>query len=222
MRRFFVFLMVLVVVGFLGLQWLKSNNTSGVSIPITVGIPIILTPTTAVITGPMILDSIHNQAKLETVEMSIANDQTLVRTWGFQGACTENVTYLGYFNVTAGIDLQTITPSDITVIQTPGETQPSITIKMPPAELLHAELDTQRSRVIHDDVSLISQLCGSNMAEMVTQAQKNIQNMAVSTALDKGILTQAQDRANLELQRLLLNAGYSKVTFQNPAPIDPR
>jgi hypothetical protein len=221
MRRYIFLLLVLAVVGFVGLQWLKTTM-SAPQLPINVDLKVISTPTTVAVTGPVILDSIRNQAKLETVEMTIADDQTLTRTWGFQGACTENVTYLGYYTVTAGIDLQAIKPSDIQVENSPGSTQPKITIKMPPADIQHVVLDPQRSRVIHDDVSIISQICGSQVAEMVTQAQSNIQKLAEASALQKGILHMAQDRANFELQRLLLNAGYSKVDFVNPPPIDPQ
>ena len=215
MRRFLLLLFILAVVGFVLLQLINSLNPTGVA---PVSINLVVTPTTKTINGPVILDAIHNQAKLETVAMTLAEDQTLTRSWGFQGACTEDVTYLGYFNVTAGVDLQAITPADISVTNEPGAAQPTITIQMPPADIQHVELDTQRSRVIHDDVSLISQICGSQVAEMVTEAQGNLQKMAEASALTGGILNMAQERASFELQRLLLELGYTNVKFINPTP----
>ena len=181
---------------------------------------IITTPTTTAVSGPVILEAIRNQARLETTAMTLAEDIDLTRVWGLEGLCRESLTYLGYYNITAGVDLQQITAADIQVEQgaTLGET--SILIKAPPAGILHSELDTARSRVVHSDVSIFSQICGTQLPDMVTEAQSNIQKTAVQAAIKKGILEQAQERAGFELQRLLLSMGFSKVTIQPQIPIE--
>ena len=188
--------------------------------PISFGNPIriVTTPTTTFDSGPVILEAIQTQAKLETVAMVFANDQDVSKGWGLEVigevVCRENITYLGYYTVTAGVDLQKITPSEILITNDGIPAQTLITITLPAATILHIEPDTQRSRVVHKDVSIISQLCGTKLPEMVLEAQVKIEEFARNAALEKGILRIAQEQAGFELQQLLLNVGYPKVFFR--------
>lgn len=181
-------------------------------------IRIITTPTTTFQSGPVILDAIHTQAKLETVAMVFVNDQDVSKEWGLEVVgevvCQENITYLGYYTVTAGVDLQKITPSDILITNDGIPSQTDITITLPAAAILHVEQDNQRSRVIHKDVSIISQLCGTKLPEMVLEAQVKIYEYARNAALQKGILRMAQEQAGLKLQQLLYNIGFPKVNIR--------
>jgi hypothetical protein len=188
--------------------------------PISIGNPvrIITTPTTTFQSGPIILDAIRTQAKLETVAMVFVNDQDESKGWGLEVVgevvCRENITYLGYYTVTAGVDLQKIAPSDILITNDGILSQTLITITLPAATILHVDPDTQRSRVVHKDVSIISQLCGTKLPEMVLEAQLKIEEYARNAALEKGILRIAQEQAGFALQQLLLNIGYPKVFIQ--------
>jgi hypothetical protein len=179
---------------------------------------IVKTPTTTFNSGPVILEAIHNEAKLETVAMVFANDQDVSKGWGLEVVgevvCWENITYLGYYTVTAGVDLQQITPADILIANDGNPSQASITLSVPGATILHVEPDTQRSRVVHKDVSIISQLCGTKLPEMVLEAQAQISDFARNAALQKDILRMAQERAGFELQQLLLNIGYPNVSIR--------
>ena len=209
MKRLLALILILLVVAVIGLQLLKSIN----SLPIpSVGVTLITTPTTTIISGPVVLNAIRNQAKLETVAMVFANDMDITKTWGLEGACRETLTYLGYYTVTAGVDLQQLTEQNVKVDSTGGPPQTEITITLPPASIMHVELDTQRSRVVHNETSIISQICGTKLGEMVMEAQANIQNIAETSANEKDILKLAQDRASFELQKMLLTLGYTKVT----------
>jgi hypothetical protein len=76
------------------------------------------------------------------------------------------------------------------------------------------ELDTQRSRVVHSDVSILSQLCGTQLPAMVLEAQSNLQTTAEASARQQDIIKLAQDRASFELQKVLLLLGYNNVTVQ--------
>jgi hypothetical protein len=179
---------------------------------------IVTTPTTTFESGPVILEAIHTQAKLETVAMVFVNDQDESKGWGLEVigevVCRENITYLGYYTVTAGVDLQQITPSDILVSSDGIPAQTYITITVPAATILHIEPDTQHSRVIHQDVSIISQLCGTKLPEMVLEAQAKIKGYARTAALEKGILRMAQEKAGFELQQLLYKMGFPNVFIQ--------
>ena len=217
MKRLLALLALAALILFLGVLWLNALNPAPLpALPVIV----ITTPTTIAASGPVILEAIRNQARLETVSMILAEDLTLTRVWGLEGLCRESMTYLGYFNVTAGVDLQQISAADIQVEQGATLAETRILIHAPPASILHNELDTARSRVVHNDVSILSQICGTQLPDMVTQAQADIQKIVLRAAIKKGILEQAQERAGFELQRLLLNMGFSKVTVQPQFPIE--
>jgi len=181
-------------------------------------IRIVTTPTTTFQSGPVILEAIHTQAKLETVAMVFANDQDVSKGWGLEligeVVCRENITYLGYYTVTAGVDLQEITSADILITNDGIPAQTFITITLPAATLMHVEPDTERSRVVHKNASIISQLCGTKLPEMVLEAQLKIEEYATNAALQKGILRMAQEQAGLELQKLLYKIGYPNVFLQ--------
>lgn len=213
MRKVFLVILLLAIIGVIGYEVLQTTGS-----PLIPGFEpklfTVTTPTTTAVTGPIILDAIQNVAQLETVSMVFANDQDLTRVWGLQSACREGMTYLGYYTVTAGVDLRQITSQNIQVDTTESGKNPAITITLPEASIMHVELDTQRSRVVHHDVSLLSQICGTQLPEMVTEAQANLQKISEQAALQKEILGMAQDRASFELQKLLLNMGFSRVTIQ--------
>lgn len=208
MKKFLAWLSVLAVLIFLGLQILKSIN----SLPIpSVDVTFVTTPTTSFVSGPVVLNAIRNQANLETVSMVFANDIDITKVWGLEGACRETLTYLGYYTVTAGVDLQQLAEENVKVENSEDPTQTEITITLPPASILHVELDTKRSRVVHNETSIISQICGTRLGEMVMEAQAKIKTIVETSADQKDILKLAQERASFELQRMLLTLGYTKV-----------
>lgn len=210
MKRYLIILLLLAIIGTIAFFGVKSIAQGFPSADVKV----ITTPTTVTFTGPVILDAIHNQSQLETVSMVLANDQDISKMWGVEGACQESLTYLGYFTVTAGVDLQQLNASDIILGGSGVPAETAVTLRLPPARILHVELDTQRSRVVHTDVSIISQLCGTQLPAMVLEAQSNLQKVAEKSAKDQQIIKLAQDRAAFELQKVLLTLGFSNVTVQ--------
>ena len=146
--------------------------------------------------------------------MVLANDQDITKTWGVQGACVESLTYLSYYTVTAGVDLQDIAGTDIVLDGNGIPAQTAVTLNMRGAEIIHVELDTERSRVVHSAPSILSQLCGTQLPAMVLEAQSNLRNIAEQSALRQGILKMAEDQASFELRKILLLLGYTNVTVQ--------
>jgi hypothetical protein len=208
MKRYPVLILILAMVGaliFVGIklapQGLLSLYLKGMA-----------TPTTVTVNGPVILDAIHNLSRLETVSMVITNDQDISKVWGFGGLCQESLTYLGYYTVTAGVDLQNMAGTDIILEGGGTPAQNAVTLRLRPAQILHVELDTQQSRVVHSDVSLLSQLCGTQLPAMVLEAQTNLEKIAEASALQQGIIKMAQDRASFELQKTLVQMGFTNVT----------
>ena len=146
--------------------------------------------------------------------MVIANDQDISRKWGFENFCQENLTYMAYFTVTSGVDLNDVAGTDIILNGSGVPAETKVTLRLPPARILHVELDTQHSRVVHSDPSIISQVCGTQLPAMVTEAQSNLQKTAEATASKQGIIKLAQDRASFELQKFLLKLGFTDVTVE--------
>ena len=212
MKGYRVLLLVLILVGAIILvvinsipQWLPSPSLE---------IKVITTPTTVTVDGPVILYAIRNQSRLETVTMVLANDQDISKVWGLEGICHESLTYLGYFTVTAGVDLQNLAETDIILEGNGVPAQTAVTLKLPAAQILHVELDTQRSRVVNSSVSIFSQLCGTQLPAMMLEAQTNLRESAEASARQQEIIKMAQDRASFELQKLMLLLGYTKVNIQ--------
>jgi hypothetical protein len=216
MKGYLYLFMIIVIAGGICIVGIQSIGQGGPAITLKV----ITTPTTVTITGPVILNSIRNQSRLETVAMVIANDQDLSRVWGLEGACQEKLTYMSYYTVTAGIDLRNIEETDILVEGSGNPAQSKVTLNLPPADILHVELDTRRSRIVHSEVSIISQLCGTQLPDMVMEAQTNLRKIAEESARQEGILKNAEDRASFELQKILLKLGFTNVTINFVMPDD--
>lgn len=210
MKGLLSLILIIVIVaafGYIGI------NAVGEKIP-SAQIKLFTTPTTVTVSGPVILYAIRNQVKLETTSMVLANDQDISKIWGVEGACRESLTYLGYYTVTAGIDLQDIPEKDIKLDGSGDPAQTTVTLNLPPANILHVELDTQRSRVVQSNPSILSQICGTQLPEMVTEAQTNLRKSAEVAAKQQNIINMAQDRASFELKKLLLQLGFTRVNIQ--------
>ncbi len=213
MKKYIVFLILAVIIVLLVLTLVSGMKLFSLG----KNVRLITTPTTTFHSGAVILDAIHTKGKLETVDMVIANDQDVSKKWGVEVvgevACYEKITYLGYYTVTAGVDLQRITPADILITNDAIPSQANVTITVPGAEILHVELDQERSRMIHQDVAILSQVCGTKLPDMVLEAQGKIYDYARNAALNKDIQGMAQEQAGLELQQLLYNLGFTKVNI---------
>jgi hypothetical protein len=210
MKRYLVILLLFAIIGAGSLFWINSISQG---LP-PVDLKALTTPTTVTVSGPVILSAIHSQATLETTSMILANDQDITKTWGLQGACQESLTYLSYYTVTAGVDLQNIAATDIVLDGNGVPAQTAVTLTLRPAEILHVELDTERSRVVHSADSIISQLCGTQLPEMVLEAQTNLRTIAEQSALQQGIIKMAEDQASFEMRKIMLLLGYTNVTVQ--------
>lgn len=178
-------------------------------------------PTSTFKPGPLVIEAIRRQAKLETVAMFIHNDLTVSREHGLFGACSEELTYMGYFNVTAGIDLAKISADDIQVTNDGYPEQARVIVTMPPAAILHNELDTAKSRIVSQSTPRWVPGCTHQIADMTVEAQNTLRGYAESAALQQDILPKAEEYASQELERLLEAAGYLNVTVRPSSDHQP-
>jgi hypothetical protein len=119
--------------------------------------------------------------------------------------------YIAYGEVRAGVDLSQIQPEDV---QT---TENTVTIQLPPPQILDSKIDVNRSEVYDYDRGFLD--LGPDVApQLQTLAQRQTLNEIVNTACEQGILTQANERAELTVTNLLANAGYDRVTVIRASP----
>ncbi|MEC4803635.1 MAG: DUF4230 domain-containing protein [Jaaginema sp. PMC 1079.18] len=119
--------------------------------------------------------------------------------------------YIAYGEVRAGVDLSQLEPQDVKT------TDNRITIQLPPPQILDSKIDVNRSEVYDYDRGFLD--LGPDVApQLQTLAQRQTLSEIVTTACQQGILTQANERAELIVTNLFANAGYDSVTAIPTSP----
>ncbi len=119
---------------------------------------------------------------------------------------TTTLLYVAHGEVRAGVDLSKIEAEDVTYTD---ETE-TVTIQLPPPEILDSKIDVDRSKVYHYDRGFLN--LGPDVApELQTLAQRETLQKIRETACDKGLLTDANERAELTIEKLVNTAGYQQV-----------
>lgn len=113
--------------------------------------------------------------------------------------------YIAHGEVRAGVDLSALDPSRVTV------TEDTLTLQLPPPQILDHKIDVSRSRVF----SYRRGLLGPDAAvELQSLAQQETLNRIVAAACENGVLQQASDRAVVAVTQLLTTAGYDSPVVQ--------
>jgi Protein of unknown function (DUF4230) len=119
--------------------------------------------------------------------------------------------YIAHGEVRAGIDLSKISVADV---QASGDT---LTVKLPAPKLLDSKIDVGRSSVYDYNRGALG--LGPDVApQLQSLAQKQALEKITTAACDKGILTQANDRAKLVIGQLLKVPAYKNVAVQIQTP----
>lgn len=122
-----------------------------------------------------------------------------------------NLLYLARGEVKAGLDLSQISPSDITVSEN------TIKIKLPAPLILDSKIDVNRSQVYEYNRGFLS--LGPDVAPtLYSQAQQESLLKVQETACQEGILTQANQRAEITVKALLEGAGYDNTEVETTEP----
>ena len=113
------------------------------------------------------------------------------------------VLLLAHGIVKAGIDLKRITADDVTI------SGKSISIKLPPPQVTDAYLDDKQSQVIDHTTGLLRVFD----KDLEQTARENAVDDIQRAARNAGILNDADQRARLELELFLREAGFEQVEF---------
>jgi hypothetical protein len=161
--------------------------------------------------GPVVVQSIHDLATLTTVE--VVEYTTIEKgtdsSW-LAWARGDSISMLAVARIGAGVDLTEMRVSSFEVDQTTG----TVTVELPPAEIVYGALDNEQTRVYSRDTGLLTK--GDPGLE--TAARLAAEEALVQRALDGGILQTAGRNAENVLRGFLRGLGYPEVVFVWVAP----
>ena len=112
--------------------------------------------------------------------------------------------YIARGEVKAGLDLSKITTDNVKI------NEDSITIELPPPEILDSKIDVTKSQVYDYDRGFLN-LGPDNAPELQSEAQKQTLDKIKQTACNENILDQANERAIVVVSQLMKTAGYKEV-----------
>jgi len=202
-------LIVVVLVSILGSCWLVYSMVTGVAdLPgrVVGGVREALDagdPT--YVTLPAVIEQLRPLSRLQTEEyfLSTVVDATKPRLIG--GIGEEKLVLVACGRVSAGIDLSKIQEDDIRSEGT------KVVIKLPPPEIFDAAIDDESGCTYIYDHS--HPILTEPSTELGNDARKIALDGFRQTALENGILEKAYLRAQEEIARLLLLAGYETVEY---------
>ena len=172
-----------------------------------------LAPQEKTIDVAALITQVRELNRLETAAMRVVHIGRISQTYKLvpNALAGDEITFLAEGDVIAGIDLARLTPQD--VWKSPDGT---INLRLPPAEVLIARVDNQKSRVLTRDTGMLRRRDVDLETRARQHAEENIRNEAVS----KGILTMATQTGEKKLAGFLNTLGFEKVRFvSSQAPL---
>lgn len=125
---------------------------------------------------------------------------------------TTTLLYIAYGEVRAGVDLKDIKPENVSVVND------TVQIQLPPPRILDSKIDVNRSTVYDYDRGFLG--LGPDVApQLQTLAQQETLKKIEAAACRENLLAQANDRAQLVVEKLLNTAGYKQVEVKTQQPL---
>jgi hypothetical protein len=121
------------------------------------------------------------------------------------------VTLVAHGTVKAGFDLQKVQPGDISI------SDRKIRLVLPPAMVTDAYLNDRETQVLERTTGVMRVFDKT----LEQEARKQAVGQLIVGAKKAGILAEAQDRARLQLQALLLQAGFTEVDVEFKTDFPP-
>jgi Protein of unknown function (DUF4230) len=164
-----------------------------------------LNPTPTIIPDPVtVIHEVRSLARLETIQYTLEKVITAQTGQGQLGFLFgDKLIFVGHGTVIAGIDMNKLQPEDMWV---QGQV---LYVRLPPAEVFVATLDNNKSYVYNRDTGLLTK----GDVNLETTARAAAEKEIMQSALDDGILTQAQQNGEAYLSRLFRGLGYPDVIF---------
>jgi hypothetical protein len=164
-------------------------------------------PTPTILPDPVtVIHEVRSLARLETIQYTmekVITAETGQNQLGFLFG--DKLIFVGHGKVIAGIDMAKLRPEDLKV---QGQV---LYVRLPPAEVFTVTLDNDKSYVYNRDTGILTKGDVNLESNARTAAEKEI----LKSALDDGILAQAQQNAESYLSRMFRGLGYPDVVFVN-------
>jgi hypothetical protein len=162
-------------------------------------------PTPTIIPDPVsIIHEVRSLARLETIQYSV--EKVITADSGREDLTAlfgDKLLFVAHGEVIAGMDLEKIRQEDVTL------SGKIVTVKLPVAEVLVTRLDNQKSYVYDRQTGLLVK----QTVNLETLARQSAEQEILKTAIEDGILKQAQTNAENYLDRLIRSLGYEEVIF---------
>lgn len=165
----------------------------------------ILYPTPTILPDPVtIFNEIRPLARLETIQYTVekiitaeVGQELIAELFG------DRLLLVAHGTVIAGVDLSKLTAENL-------EFQNGIlAVQLPEAEVFSASLDNDKTYVYDRDTGLFRKAD----RDLETLARQAAEAEILKAAVDDGILKQAAINAQVFMERLLNDLGYSQITF---------
>jgi hypothetical protein len=156
--------------------------------------------------GPSVVESVRDVAQLTTVEMVEYTTVEKGNDYGWLNwARGDRIFLFAVARIGGGIDMDLVTSESFAVDEESG----SVTVGLPPAEILFIEVDTDATQVYDRDTGLFTK--GDTQLE--SEARQVAEEILVNAALEHGILEKARRNAETTIERFLMGLGYTDVVF---------
>ena len=200
--------LIVLVGGFLlvrGMLTATLQPISDASSRISTQVSDILNPTPTILPDPVtIINQVRPLARLETIQYSVEKiitaeegQELIAELFG------DRLLLVAHGTVIAGVDLSKLTAESL-------EFRDGIlAVRLPTAEIFSASLDNDKTYVYDRDTGLLRKAD----RDLETLARKAAETEIMQAAIDDGILDQAAINAQVFLERLLNDLGYSQVVF---------
>jgi hypothetical protein len=119
--------------------------------------------------------------------------------------------YIAYGEVRAGVDLKDLKADNVTIVND------TIQLQLPPPRILDSKIDVNRSSVYDYDRGFLG-LGPDTAPQLQTLAQQETLKKIKDAACRENLLAQANDRAELVVEKLLNTAGYKQVVVKTQSP----
>jgi hypothetical protein len=170
----------------------------------------ILNPTPTIIPNPVtIIHEVRSLARLETIQYTM--EKVITAETGpaeLRFLFGDRLLFVGHGRVIAGIDMARLRPEDLWV---EGQV---LFVRLPAAEVFVVNLDNERSYVYDRNTGILTR----GDINLERAARQAAEREILNSAVDDGILDQAQQNAESYMSRLLRGLGYPDVIFVEPVP----
>lgn len=166
-----------------------------------------LHPTPTILPDPVtIIHEVRSLARLETIQYSVEKIITAESRQGIFGFLVgDRILFVAHGTVIAGVDLEKLQPDDMRV------EDGVLYVTLPEAEVFVATLENDQSYIYDREQGFLTR--GDQQLE--TAARRAAEEEILQSAIEDGILDQAQLNAENFLYRFFLQLGFPDVIFES-------